>query len=50
MKLEGTMDIGNMVNIAVVGGGIIGLTTAYRLVDEIPAARVTVISRGNPSN
>jgi (S)-2-hydroxyglutarate dehydrogenase len=31
--------------IAIVGGGIIGLATAYRLLEQLPGARVTVIEK-----
>jgi L-2-hydroxyglutarate oxidase len=33
--------------IAIVGGGIVGLATAYRLMQRIPAARVTVLEKEN---
>jgi L-2-hydroxyglutarate oxidase len=32
-------------NIAIVGGGIVGLATAYRLLERYPAARVTVLEK-----
>ncbi len=32
-------------NIAIVGGGIVGLATAYRLLERYPGARVTVLEK-----
>src|SRR4051794_8013934 len=32
-------------NIAIVGGGIVGLATAYRLTDRFPDARITLLEK-----
>ena len=41
------MNVKSNVDVAIIGGGIGGIMTAYRLLEKHPGLKVTVIERGH---
>src|SRR5439155_25492157 len=42
---SGSRRVGTQVDVAVVGGGILGLSTAYRLLERRPGLRLTILEK-----